>query len=240
MSKPYYQDDYVRRLFDIMSVSYSKMNFITSFGFSEIWRKQCVKKVKTSNVEVVIDLLSGMGECWKYIRNYFPKGTQIIALDFSEEMVKRATKRKEKYNYKNIKILEENIFNNSIKSSSADCVISTFGLKTFTTEQIESFAVEINRILKPGGRFSLVDVSVPPNRIIRFFYILYLKKAIPFFAYLFRINSQSYSMLGYYTENYGNSKEVEQIFKEYDFKIEYNNYFYGCASGISGTKLSKP
>lgn len=212
------------------------MNFITSFGFSEIWRRQCVKKATTSNVEVVVDLLSGMGECWKYIRKYLPKNTQIIALDFSKEMVKRAEKRKKKHNYSGIRILEENIFSNSIKSCSADCVISTFGLKTFTSEQIESFAIEINRILKPGGRFSLIDVSVPPNPILRFFYMFYLKKAIPFIAFLLGINSQSYSMLGYYTENYINSRKVEQVFKENNFNIEYNNYFYGCASGISGTK----
>lgn len=39
-------------------------------------------------------------------------------------------------------------------------------------------------------------------------------------------------MLGVYTEKFQNSKEVQRIFEQYNFEIEYVEYFFGCASGI--------
>ena len=40
-----YDPKFVEALFDKMSNSYSKMNYITSFGFSERWRRQCVAAI---------------------------------------------------------------------------------------------------------------------------------------------------------------------------------------------------
>lgn len=55
-----------------MSKSYERMNYITSFGFSIIWRKQFIKNLEKneSNIQV-IDLLSGLGENWSYIKKDF-------------------------------------------------------------------------------------------------------------------------------------------------------------------------
>lgn len=39
-----YNPDFVRELFDSMSKSYERMNYITSFGFSERWRRSCVRQ----------------------------------------------------------------------------------------------------------------------------------------------------------------------------------------------------
>jgi len=105
-------------------------------------------------------------------------------------------------------LLKENIFDNSIKSASADYVISGFGLKTFNQEQIHLLAKEIDRILKPNGKFSLIDVSVPKLGILKPLYMFYLKRIIPLLGKLFLGSPENYRMLGIYTEKYGNSKNV--------------------------------
>lgn len=73
----------------------------------------------------------------------------------------------------------ENIFSNSLADNSADFIVSGFGLKTFNHEQLKNLAKEVSRILKPGGSFSFIDVSVPTSRTLRAFYLLYLKYCIP-------------------------------------------------------------
>ena len=105
-------------------------------------------------------------------------------------------------------MLKENVFGNSIPGQCADRVISRFGLKTFNSEQLKQLADEINRILKPEGRFSLIDVSVPKSKILRFFYMFYLKNVIPILGWLFPGNPSAYKMLGIYTQKFGDAKET--------------------------------
>ena len=234
-----YDSKYVEELFDNMSGSYDRMNYITSFGFSSAWRNQCIKDLDLSNSRVIIDLMSGMGACWKPIAKKAPKDAQLIALDFSGEMVKHVKNRVSKIDLEKITVLKEDVFNNSIDSGIADCVISGFGLKTFSSDQIDALAREIERLLKPDGQFSLIDVSVPNSKVLKFFYLFYLKRVIPVLGRMFLGNPSTYKMLGVYTVNFQNSREVKRIFEKHHFEVEYIAYFFGCASGIKGRKLAE-
>jgi ubiquinone/menaquinone biosynthesis methyltransferase len=235
--KEIYEPKFVEKLFDKMSSSYSKMNYITSFGFSERWRRQCVEEIEIEKGKTVVDLMTGMGECWKHILKKSDRDSKLIGLDFSTEMINRAKKNKGKFEKSTIEILKENVFENSIANETADFVISGFGLKTFNDEQLEKLANEINRILKPNGKFSLIDVSVPNSKLLKPFYMFYLKNIIPTLGKLFLGSPETYRMLGVYTEEFGNSKNVYQIFNKLEFEVEYVEYFYGCASGIKGRKI---
>ncbi len=234
--KEIYESKFVEKLFDKMSSSYTKVNYITSFGFSERWRKQCVEEIEIQEGKVIVDLMTGMGECWKHILKKSNNTSQLIGLDFSSGMINKAKKRKEKFSQFKIELLKENVFDNSIEREFADYVISGFGLKTFNDEQLSKLANEIDRILKPNGKFSLIDVSVPKIGILQPLYMFYLKKIIPIFGKVFLGSPETYKMLGIYTEEFGNSRNVFEIFKKTNFEVEYVEYFFGCASGIKGVK----
>lgn len=238
-SKDIYDPKFVEDLFDKMSESYERVNYITSFGFSQRWRRQCVEAIQCGPDSTIVDLLSGMGECWPPIIKHEGRKTKLIGLDFSSEMTRRASKRRSKYPDTDIIILKEDVFNNSIDDEVADGIISGFGLKTFNPQQLQALAQEIKRILKPGGYFSLVDVSVPNNGILRFFYMFYLKHIIPILGWSFLGNPETYRMLGVFTERFKNAKEVSRIFETVGLEVEYVEYFFGCASGVRGRKSSK-
>ncbi len=70
------------------------MNYISSFGFSERWRRALVKELSIKNGTKVVDLMTGMGECWKFILGREKSDCHLIGLDFSHEMVKRAKTNK--------------------------------------------------------------------------------------------------------------------------------------------------
>lgn len=236
-TKDIYEPKFVEKLFDRMSKSYSRMNYITSFGFCEKWRRQCVEEIGIEKGKVTVDLMTGMGECWRHILRTSDQNSTLIGLDFSTEMINRAVKNKEEFQKSEIKVIRENVFENSIVEGTADYVISAFGLKTFNDEQLGKLANEIHRILKPNGKFSLIDVSVPKNKLVKPFYMFYIKNIIPILGKVFLGSPESYSMLGIYTEQFSNSKKVSQIFNRPDFEIEYVEYFHGCATGVKGKKL---
>lgn len=232
--KDYYEPKYVESLFNEMSNSYAKVNYITSFGFSRRWRNQCVDKALFLEEGLIVDLMTGMGESWNHILKNTGNDSRLIGLDISEEMLKRAKQKQAKLPDYSIELLHENVFNNSISENSVDIVISCFGLKTFNEIQLNALAIEIKRILKPNGRFSLIEVSIPDNLILRKLYLFYLKRVIPILGRLFLGNPENYEMLGFYTERFINCKKVLDIFKKQKLKVRYEEYFWGCATGIVG------
>lgn len=96
--------------------------------------------------------------------------------------------------------------------------------------------METKRILKPGGKFSFVEVSKPESFILKLFYGFYLGNIIPILGRLFQGDPTSYEMLWQYTEKFVNAKSVTEIFQTVGLTANYNSYFFGCASGFSGYK----
>ncbi|MDW3646588.1 MAG: class I SAM-dependent methyltransferase [Bacteroidia bacterium] len=236
MQEEIYEPGFVEKLFDQMSDSYARMNYITSFGFSERWRKQCVKVLAIEKGAKVYDLMTGMGECWSQILENTGAEGELHALDISTNMLARAHKRKQKFKDHQIRILKENVFENSFPDGEADFIVSGFGIKTFNPEQLEILAKEMFRLLKPGGKLSLIEVSIPPNRLLRIFYMFYLKQIIPILGWMFLGSPETYKMLGVYTEKFENAKDLEPIFRQAGFRVTYVSYFFGCASGIIAEK----
>jgi demethylmenaquinone methyltransferase/2-methoxy-6-polyprenyl-1,4-benzoquinol methylase len=212
------------------------MNYITSFGFSIRWRKQFLKKIGHSEEKLeVLDLLSGLGENWRVLKKNFPN-SNISALDFSQEMINQSAHKNQKQFGGSIKLLQEDMLNNKLPDNFYDKISCAFGLKTFNEAQLEILARELHRILKPGAEFSFVEVSKPRNRILYPFYSFYLSRVIPVLGYFFLGNPRDYKMLWIYTKSFGNSKKTAEIFSKAGLETSYNDYFFGCASGISGRK----
>lgn len=232
-----YNPDYVKGLFNRMSASYERVNFITSFGFSIRWRNQFIKSFKPTNHKAeVIDLLTGMGESWTAIKKQIPN-SNLTVLDFSEGMLQYA-KDKSKLKFQGeILILQQDILNNELPSDYYDFVTCAFGLKTFNSEQLEKLALETNRILKVGGQFSFIEVSKPDNKILNALYGFYIGQIVPILGRVLLGNPREYRMLWQYTNKFGNAKLAADIFKNAGLKTQFTSYFYGCATGFYGIKI---
>jgi len=129
-----------------------------------------------------------------------------------------------------INILQQDILKNEIESNSADHVVSSFGLKTFNSSQLSKLAHELERILRPDGTYSFVEISVPNSSFLKFFYMFYLEKIIPILGYLFQGNSKDYKMLGTYTSKFGNSKGFHSMLIKEGLESHYEQLFFGCGS----------
>jgi ubiquinone/menaquinone biosynthesis methyltransferase len=230
-----YDPKYVAQLFDEMAQSYEWVNYITSFGFSKRWRRQCVAQANLQPHSVVYDLMCGMGECWHNITKRIANTGQLLTIDLSSKMLRAARRRRRSADLP-IFILQQDMLMNGLGDRSADHVVSAFGLKTFSREQQQVFACELMRILKPGGTFSLVEVSVPRFAPLRLLYMFYLKQIIPRIGLLFLGNPDNYRMLGVYTERFGNAQLMYELLKTAGFQATYHEYFFGCATGVSGVK----
>lgn len=142
-----YDDAYLKDLFDRMGPTYDIVNFVSSFGFAEWWRRECVRNAGISSGARVCDMMAGSGECWKYVAR---RGGSLVSVDFSPVMVQRQIRRNRRFGSR-VDVRCENALQSSIEDESIDCLVSSFGLKTLNEPGITRFAKEIRRVLKPGA-----------------------------------------------------------------------------------------
>jgi demethylmenaquinone methyltransferase/2-methoxy-6-polyprenyl-1,4-benzoquinol methylase len=227
-----YDDAYVQNLFDRMGPTYDIVNYVSSFGFCEWWRIQCVRNAKIAPGFQVCDMMAGSGESWRHLTR---RGASVISVDFSAVMAARQQKRQRHFG-KLVDVRCENALHTSIPSSSMDAVIAAFGLKTLSPEALASFAREISRILKPGGRFSLLEISTANEWRLAPVYKWYINTLIPLVGKLCLANIDCYRMLGVYTEAFGSCARIVPLFRGAGLEVSLRSHFFGCATSLVGFK----
>lgn len=233
---PNYDEKYVAHLFDQMGPSYDIVNLISSFGFSAIWRARCVQNLSIPQGATVADLMAGSGECWNYLTRRIKPGGKIISVDFSPVMCSRQKRRLAHSENAEVQVLCENALSVSLSDHSVDFIVSAFGLKTFNAPLLDRLAVEMFRILRPGGGCSLLEISLPESRFLRIPYQFYISSVIPLIGRVFLKDIECYKMLGVYTQAFGSCMEVVEHFQKAGFQVVVKKHFFGCASSILAKK----
>ncbi|MCZ6786410.1 MAG: class I SAM-dependent methyltransferase [Planctomycetota bacterium] len=236
MTSDLYRPDRIRALFDEMAATYGTVHLVSSFGLTSRWRKQCLARAALRAGATVVDLMSGMGELWPGIAKSIGSGGRIEAVDLSPVMCGRARAMWTKRNDCPAHLFEGDIFEWDFPRAAADAVVSTFGVKTFSPEQIERLAGVVYELLKPGGSFSFLEISIPRALWLRVPYESYVKYVIPLIGRLFLGNPDNYRMLYVYTRAFGNCAGAARAFADAGLEVREYRCFLGCATGISGRK----
>ncbi len=123
------------------------------------WRPGLLKDVRGKALEAGV----GTGRNLKY---YHP-GVKLTAVDLSKVMLRRAMRRAKSAVCKVDLCQEDATVMNSIPSNHFDWLISTF-LCCVMPDELQPKAIkQFERVLKPGGRFRLLEMHYPCNPGLR-------------------------------------------------------------------------
>ena len=134
------------------------INEIASLGFTRLFRKMAVQKVKSYGDKRVLDLMSGQGENLEFLKEH-NKNTTIVTLDFSSAMnLKLFSTFKKKLA---IKQIQDDFFKNQIPDHSMDIILCSYGTKTIEEGKKQIFADELSRIIDERGEIIIVEFVKP-------------------------------------------------------------------------------
>jgi len=238
MKNDIYDPEFVAGVFDRCSGAYRNWSAIASFGLVRAWRKACIKGLSLPHDTSAsgVDLMAGTGEAWPHLFARFPRITTVTAIDISPGMHRQAMDRLHQVRENRVSHHCANMLKTNLPSESADFAISTFGLKTFNAEQHLIFAQQLNRILKPGAPFSLIEATDPLDWSLRPLYRFYLDGVLPQIERLFLNGAQDFTMIGEYTRNFGRGDTVAEALKSVGLHVNVRHYVGGSAVRLSGHK----
>jgi ubiquinone/menaquinone biosynthesis C-methylase UbiE len=131
---------------DSIAKSYDKILVPSLF---EPWTLQLIEKNQPWAGKRVLDLACGTGVVTKELaRNVSPNGS-VIALDLNDQMLAVAKSKCKEWEYC-IDFIKGSCESMAIEDSSVDIVVCQQGFQFFPNKQVA--ALEIYRVLKPGGR----------------------------------------------------------------------------------------
>ena len=196
--KPYNQEqtkkEQVEQMFDNIAPTYDKLNHILSFNIDRIWRRRVMRIVRRSHAQKIMDVATGTGDLAIAMAKCV-EGTHILGIDLSEEMLQVARTKIEKLGLSDrIEVHKGDAENlDIVESDSIDAATVAFGVRNF--ENLEGGLSEIYRTLKPGGKFVVLEFSIPRNRFIRWVYAQYSHRLLPRIGAMLSKDRQAYDYL---------------------------------------------
>lgn len=170
----------IEAMFNDISSDYDKLNHILSLGVDLQWRRQAIKEITdSSKPQHILDIACGTGDFTIEIAQHSLQGSTIIGADLSEGMLEVMGEKLRKRGLdRKISTLHVNCEAMPFNDNTFNRVTVAFGMRN--VEHKEKVLKEVLRVLEPGGKFVMLELSVPSNAIARFLYNIYFVRILPF------------------------------------------------------------
>ena len=224
----------VAQMFDNISEDYDGLNRVISLGIDVSWRKKVVKLVGENNPQQILDIATGTGDLALMMSELNPE--KIVGLDISEGMLQVGRQKIAKANLSNkIKMIVGDSENIPFPDNTFDAITVSFGVRNF--ENLDKGLTEILRVLKPGGKFVVLETSNPTKFPFKQGYKLYTNYILPIIGKLFSKDKVAYSYLSETANSFPFGEAFNNILQKNGFKNAKNiPVTFGVASIYTALK----
>jgi demethylmenaquinone methyltransferase/2-methoxy-6-polyprenyl-1,4-benzoquinol methylase len=184
--------DQVEEMFNDISPRYDLLNHLLSANIDKLWRRNAIQKLKPQKPKLILDIATGTGDF--AIAATRINHAKVIGIDISEGMLEVGRRKlKKKKLTESIELLKADSENIPFNNDKFDAAIVGFGVRNF--ENLKKGLTEINRVLKPGGVFYILEFSKPVKSPYKQIYQFYFTKILPFIGRIISKNSSAYTYL---------------------------------------------
>ena len=124
---------------------------------------------------MVLDVCTGTGLVARDIAA--GSGSSVLGIDLSRDMVDRASSKLKAQGPRTVGLAVGQAESLPFADGSFDVVVFTFLLRY--VEDPQATLAELSRVLRPGGQMASLEFFVPRNPVLRAFWLLHTRLAIP-------------------------------------------------------------
>jgi demethylmenaquinone methyltransferase / 2-methoxy-6-polyprenyl-1,4-benzoquinol methylase len=158
----------VQRMFDRIAPVYDAMNRVMTAGLDQRWRRATVRATVREG-DRVLDACCGTGDLAVAARK--AGAEEVVGLDFSERMLERA-----RHKAPELEFVQADVLKLPFEDASFDAAVVGFGVRN--VEDLEAGIRELRRVLRPGGRLGILEITTPRGPL-KLFYRLWFDRIVP-------------------------------------------------------------
>jgi len=171
----------IESMFDHIAPEYDALNHILSLDKDKNWRKTAVKTLLDRkgphSAGQVLDVACGTGDFSIAVARYYSDVT-VKGVDLSEGMLEKGRGKIASMHLSDRISLEKGDCRSlPFPDDSFDGVCVAFGVRNF--EFLQESIKEMLRVLKPGRKLVILELSMPSNRFVRNLYSFYFTRILP-------------------------------------------------------------
>src|SRR5580704_127172 len=151
-------------MFDRIAPRYELVNRVMTLGLDAGWRRRAVRELFLEPGARVVDLGCGTGDLCRLAGR---AGLRAVGVDMAAGMLAKA--------HTSAPLLRADALHLPLRDGSVDGAISGFALRNVV--DIAACFREAGRVIRSGGRAVFLEVSEPPNPLVRRVHSLYFRRA---------------------------------------------------------------
>lgn len=233
----------IRSMFDSIAPEYDRLNHIMSLDIDKSWRKRALTRIfgkKGPGNLQVLDIACGTGDFSIAVAREMLRrggsGGHVTGLDLSDGMLKIMAGKVRSAGLEDMISFETGDCENlRFADGTFDRVTVAFGVRNF--ENRERGLKEMLRVLKPGGKLVLLELSVPSNAVIRWIFNLYFLHILPLIGGKMSGDKAAYRYLPASVVNFPGKKEFMRTLRACGYcNVEHRAFTLGICRMYVGEK----
>jgi len=205
-------------MFDRIAPVYDAMNHLMTAGLDRRWRRVTAEAVVRPG-DRVLDACCGTGDLALACAR---AGGRVTGLDFSERMLERARSKSSAVEW-----IQGDALALPFEDGSFDAATVGFGVRNL--ESLERGLAELRRVLRPGGRLGVLEITRPQGALAPF-YRLWFERGVPVVGRVVS-GSSAYTYLPASVRRFPGPEDLAGLLREAGFgEVRYRLFARGIVA----------
>jgi demethylmenaquinone methyltransferase/2-methoxy-6-polyprenyl-1,4-benzoquinol methylase len=223
---------YVREMFTAIAPTYDRLNRIISLRLDQRWRRDAVRRLGWERAPegMYLDLCAGTLDFGATLARQRGFRGRVVGADFVQRMLRLGRGKSSRLAPVNADALSL-----PFPDHTFDGAMVGWGVRNLM--DLDAGLSEAARVLKPGARLVILEMTLPPNPRLRRLYQFYFRRVLPRIGRMISKHTNAYTWLPESTQAFPGPQELARRMERGGFRdVRYELFLGGVTALHVGTK----
>jgi demethylmenaquinone methyltransferase/2-methoxy-6-polyprenyl-1,4-benzoquinol methylase len=226
----------VNRMFDRVASNYDALNSVMTAGLHHRWRERAAARAELGPGDSALDVCCGTGDLALELAGRVAPGGRVVGCDFSEPMLDLAREKTAARDAEGVRFEWADALSLPYDADRFDALTVGFGVRNLA--DLDRGLSEMARVLKPGGRLVILEITQPSRPPLSVFFSLWFDRIVPLLG-AFSSDPEAYSYLPESVRSFPDPHRLAEKMDRAGFgRIRYTVLAGGIIAIHSGVKGS--